>query len=270
MRLAILRSCWGSFGREKEASAGGYARTFHSRAGQARELTDELGNLYEEIRERLRTIDHLFRDRSEDEVGWRLGEIYIERNISLLSSHLERAQPDRTLTRVDREAQERRADEAERAKRAFEDDPFFESLSAPSPVAESDGSSSRTASPSRDETSPDGNAYPGSPHQSNARNRSSGLFDAEDDYGPVRKKRAIGGVPETRTATNPSDDWVNDEEKLAIDPLTASPREPKGTSLQESSSAPGSSAVHDGSGELEGTRRGLRERERTRGAGLDY
>ncbi|RWB93540.1 MAG: hypothetical protein EOS23_30810 [Mesorhizobium sp.] len=76
------------------------------RAQRARELTDELGRLHQEFRDRLRTIDHLFSDESNDRVATLPQEIAFE--VEAVSRRLESKQVDPTLARIDAEARKQK------------------------------------------------------------------------------------------------------------------------------------------------------------------
>ncbi|MBB2755828.1 UNVERIFIED_ORG: hypothetical protein GGI57_006579 [Rhizobium aethiopicum] len=223
---------------------------------QAIELVDEVSHLYEDIRDRLYTIDHLFQDRSRDDVAL----IHdIEPSIGLLSHQLEREKRDPTLVRLDGEAEARRAD--------VDHDPFFEAQSAPSPASGTEGLSSRTASPGSNELFRDENVSPERSQRSNEDSHSSGAFD--DDRSAWRAY-VTGEGSHTKAATGRMEDGVDDAERLAFDPATISFRKSKGTSLQEPAAALGSKAAHDEINGSEGNRRELNERKRTRSPGLDY
>ncbi|KWV52132.1 hypothetical protein AS026_05140 [Rhizobium altiplani] len=223
---------------------------------QARELIDEVGYLYEGIRERLRTIDHLFQDRSRDEVAWMPEDI--GRNIDLLSHQLEREKRDRTLIRIDGMAEARRADVTY--------DPFFDTQSEPSPASGTEGLSSRTSSPSSNEVFRDENVSPERSQRSNEDSRSLGAFD---DYRSAWTAYVAGEGSHTKAATSRMEDGVDDEERLGFDPVTVSPRKSEGTSLHEPAAAMGSNAARDEINASEGDRRKLSERQRTRSPGLD-
>ncbi|MGX5806100.1 hypothetical protein ACWGS9_33650 [Bradyrhizobium sp. Arg314] len=224
-------------------------------AQDARELTDELGYLYQQIRTRLRTIDRLFSDESNDRIGWQF-----QSNIASASHQLESKPADPTLARIDAEARERK----ERTGRAISDDPFFESSSSPPPVVASTAPSRQTSSHRRDTMSPDENASSGSRRRFEEYSRSSG--SSSTNYGDTSapRKRARGGVPEARTAITDVRN-ENDEGTLAFDPATFGS---DGIVPQESRHSPGLSTANARPGEPD-NQRTFRDREGTRSAGLD-
>jgi len=98
-------------------------------AEQARKLTDELGHLHQEIRTRLRTVDDLFADRSNDRVAW--GDGAIRDEILEFSRKVARKPVDPSLSRIKDELLE----EKERDKRAVSNDSWLSSGSSIVPAA---------------------------------------------------------------------------------------------------------------------------------------
>nr|WP_131815338.1 MULTISPECIES: hypothetical protein [Rhizobium] len=222
---------------------------------QAREMTDELGYLHQVVRTRLRTIDRLFTDESYDRIAW-LPQI--GREIRSLSRQLESKPADPTLARIDAEARERK----ERAERAISDDPFFESSSANSPVVVPEASSSQSSLRRCDGMSPDDDAFLRSRRRFDEYSRRSS--PARDDNGETSAPRKRART--TTTVGNRTDA----EEKSACEPAAGRVPGPEHMSLQGSSHTEGSSAANDRTDEAASNQRCLRERERTRSAGLDY